>query len=225
MFNFIKESNYSVVSAGLAIDGAWSPDVKWDNAFTYVLNQRIYDSASGSLDLTGVDTLLDGYHYIITLFIDASGTVTAQNGVPLLSTVPLDLNNNIKDPILGQSVFGYLIVEANGAIFVPGTTPLDDSNVVVTYYDVNLLNSTSSNVTNTLFAGQLTTVGWAATEAFTIPGILSTDWAFVQMVNLGSTLAGVPALIADCTANTLSVNFGSDPGNDAVINYQILRAV
>lgn len=72
------------------------------------------------------------------------------------------------------------------------------------------------------FAGQPTTVGGAAAEAIAIPGVLNTDLAFVQLVNDGTN--NVTVSIAVCTADTLTVTFSADPGNDAVINYQILRA-
>ena len=72
------------------------------------------------------------------------------------------------------------------------------------------------------FAGQPTTVGGAAAEAFAVAGILATDLAFVQIVNNGTS--NVTALQAVCTANTLTVTFSADPVADTVFNYQILRA-
>jgi hypothetical protein len=72
------------------------------------------------------------------------------------------------------------------------------------------------------FAGQPTTVGGAAAEAFVIAGVLTTDLAFVQIVDNGT--ANVTALQAVCTANTLTVTFSADPGNDTIFNYQIIRA-
>lgn len=72
------------------------------------------------------------------------------------------------------------------------------------------------------FAGQPTTVGGAAAEAFAIPGVLNTDLAFVQIVDNGA--GNVTALQAVCTADTLTVTFSADPGNDVIFNYQILRA-
>lgn len=72
------------------------------------------------------------------------------------------------------------------------------------------------------FAGQPTTVGGAAAEAFAVAGVLVTDLAFVQIVNDGG--ANVTVLQAVCTADTLTVTFSANPGNDTVFNYQILRA-
>jgi hypothetical protein len=73
-----------------------------------------------------------------------------------------------------------------------------------------------------VFAGQHTTVGGAAAEAITVTGALNTDLAFVQLVNDGTS--NVSVLSAVVTANTLTVTFSANPGNDAVINYQLIRA-
>jgi len=72
------------------------------------------------------------------------------------------------------------------------------------------------------FADQVTTVGGAAAEAFTVTGAAATDRAFIQVVNDGT--ANVTVLQAVVTTNTLTVTFSANPGNDTVINYQLLRA-
>lgn len=73
------------------------------------------------------------------------------------------------------------------------------------------------------FMGQVTTVGGAAAEAFTVTGALAaSDRAFVQVVDNGTN--NVTVLQAVVTNDTLTVTFSADPGNDAVINYQLLRA-
>lgn len=72
------------------------------------------------------------------------------------------------------------------------------------------------------FAGQPTTVGGAAAEAIAVAGALITDLAFVQMVDNGTN--NVTIVDAVVTADTLTVTFSADPGNDAIINYQIIRA-
>lgn len=73
------------------------------------------------------------------------------------------------------------------------------------------------------FANQVTTVGGAAAEAFTVTGAVgATDRAFVQVVDDGSS--NVTVLQAVVTDNTLTVTFSANPGNDTIINYQIIRA-
>lgn len=73
------------------------------------------------------------------------------------------------------------------------------------------------------FANQVTTVGGAAAEAFTVTGALAaSDRAFVQVVDNGS--ANVTVLQAVVTNDTLTVTFSADPGADTIINYMIIRA-
>lgn len=73
------------------------------------------------------------------------------------------------------------------------------------------------------YAGQVTTVGGAAAEAFTVTGaVAATDRAFVQVVDKGT--ANVTVLQAVVTNNTLTVTFSGNPGADTIINYQLIRA-
>jgi len=72
------------------------------------------------------------------------------------------------------------------------------------------------------FAGQPTTVGGAASEAFTVTGAAATDLAFVQVVDNGTN--NVTVLQAVVTLDTLTITFSADPGNDCIFNYQLLRA-
>lgn len=73
-----------------------------------------------------------------------------------------------------------------------------------------------------VFAGQPTTAGGSVTEVITTTGALITDFAFVQVVDNGTS--NVTVLQAVVTADTLTVTFSADPGSDTVINYQIVRA-
>lgn len=73
------------------------------------------------------------------------------------------------------------------------------------------------------FFGQATTVGGAADEAITVTGaVAATDRAFVQVVDNGTN--NVTVISAVVTTNTLTVTFSGDPGADAIINYQLIRA-
>lgn len=72
------------------------------------------------------------------------------------------------------------------------------------------------------FAGQPTTVGGAAAEAFVVNGVAATDLAFVQIVDDGTNNVTVKQAV--CTLNTLTVTFSGNPGADCIFNYQILRA-
>ncbi len=73
------------------------------------------------------------------------------------------------------------------------------------------------------FMGQPTSVGGNATEAFAVAGALAaSDRAFVQIVNNGTN--NVTVLQAVVTNDTLTITFSGDPGNDTVLNYQLIRA-
>lgn len=72
------------------------------------------------------------------------------------------------------------------------------------------------------FAAQATTAGGAPAEAITVTGAAATDLAFVRLVDGGSNTVTVSSWAV--TANTLTVTFSGDPGNDAVIDYIIVRA-
>lgn len=102
---------------------------------------------------------------------------------------------------------------ANGAVT---TVKIADANVTLAKLSAGI-----APVGVIKFAGQDTTVGGAAAEAFVIPGVLVTDLAFIQVVNDGTNNRTV--LQAVCTANTLTVTFSGDPGADLVFNYQIIR--
>jgi len=72
------------------------------------------------------------------------------------------------------------------------------------------------------FAGQHTTAGGAADEAITVTGAAATDLAFVQMVDDGTS--NVTIVDAVVTTDTLTVTFSGDPGNDTIVNYQLINA-
>lgn len=105
---------------------------------------------------------------------------------------------------------------ANNAIT---TTKILNANVTLAKLAAGI---TPSHVIK--FANQVTTVGGAAAEAFTVTGaVAATDRAFVQVVDNGT--ANVTVLQAVVTTNTLTVTFSGNPGADTIINYQIIRAV
>lgn len=70
-------------------------------------------------------------------------------------------------------------------------------------------------------AGNLTSVGGAASEVFAVPGLLSTDIVLLTL----KTNAGNHSLRAYIpTTDSLTIRFEADPGAGTVISYQVLRA-
>lgn len=72
------------------------------------------------------------------------------------------------------------------------------------------------------YAGSITTVGGAASEAFTVNGVAATDLVFLQVKDNGTNNRTI--LEVAPTLNTLTVVFSGDPGADLVFYYQVLRA-
>lgn len=116
---------------------------------------------------------------------------------------------------------GDATIIASGALTIAAnaitTAKILDANVTLAKLAAGI---TPSHVIK--FASQVTTVGGAAAEAFVVTGAVgATDRAFVQVVDDGT--ANVTVLQAVVTDNTLTVTFSANPGNDCVINYQIIR--
>lgn len=109
---------------------------------------------------------------------------------------------------------GVITIENNAIT----TAKIDDAAVTVAKLEADLQ---PSHVVK--FAGQHTTAGGAAAEAITVTGAAATDLAFVQLVDPGTNTVSV--VQAQVAADTLTVTFSANPGNDAIINYQLLRAV
>ena len=72
------------------------------------------------------------------------------------------------------------------------------------------------------FAANYTTTGGAAAEAITLTGATTDDIVFVTLQDGGTNTVTIASSVV--TANTLTVTFSADPGADAIISYQLLRA-
>lgn len=121
----------------------------------------------------------------------------------------------------GVTMSGDATIATNGTLTIANDA-IDNAKIADNAVSLENLDSgiTPSHVTK--FAAEYTTTGGAAAEAITVNGVLATDLAFVQMVDDGTN--NVTVLQAATSADTLTVTFSGDPGNDAVINYQIIRA-
>ena len=123
---------------------------------------------------------------------------------------------------------GTITVVSAFATGVVGTANITDGAVTtVKIADANVtLAKLAAGITPShviKFAGQATTVGGAAAEAFTITGaVAATDRAFVQMVADGTN--NVTVLQAVVTTNTLTITFSGNPAADTIFNYQLIRA-
>jgi predicted RecA/RadA family phage recombinase len=72
------------------------------------------------------------------------------------------------------------------------------------------------------FAGTATTAGGAAAEDIAVVGALANDVAIVTIKDNGTN--NVTLLQSVAATDKITCTFSADPGNDAIINYMILRA-
>lgn len=157
--------------------------------------------------------------------------VSVSNGVITLSATSGDDALTNAHIFVGNSANVAADVAMSGDATIANTGALTIANNAVTTVKIADANVTLAKLAAGItpshvikFASQVTTVGGAAAEAFTVTGaVASTDRAFVQVVNDGTNNRTV--LQAVVTNNTLTVTFSGDPGNDLVFNYQIIRAV
>lgn len=115
------------------------------------------------------------------------------------------------------SGFYYVSNIANGVVTIQGLAVIGPGGVGL----ANLAAAVqASHVVK--YAGTETTAGGAALEAIAVPGVLATDIAFVQLVDNGTN--DVSVLTAEAGVDVVNVTFSADPGDDAEISYQVLRA-
>jgi hypothetical protein len=110
------------------------------------------------------------------------------------------------------------------ATAVTGAIHINNTGVTTLQAGVVDLSNLAAGITPSAivkFSDEYGTIGGAAAEAISIPGALSSDLAFVQLVDAGPNTVSV--LTADVTTNTLTVTFSGNPGAGAIINYQLLR--
>ncbi len=157
---------------------------------------------------TGVTSIVDGS--IVNADINASAAIAYSKLAALTS-------GNILVGSAGN-VATSVSMSGDVAISNTGVTTIQPGSI-----DLAMLSSGITPAAVIKFANQVTTVGGAAAEAFTVTGaVAATDRAFVQVVDNGT--ANVTVLQAVVTTNTLTVTFSGNPGNDTIINYQIIRA-
>lgn len=167
---------------------------------------------------TGVTAISAGA--IVNNDINASAAI-AFSKLAALSSGNIIVGNGGSQPT-SVAMSGDATLVASGALTIANnaitTAKILNANVTLAKLATGI---TPSHVIK--FADQVTTVGGAAAEAFVVTGALAaSDRAFVQVVNNGT--ANVTALQAVVTNDTLTVTFSGNPGNDTVINYQIIRA-
>lgn len=195
-----------------------------------VLPQTLSDIVllnNGDFDYQDTDMWLIYYATGIGFYTrDAStDSFVALTGNAGLSTTLSNTNifvGNASNVATGVAMSGDATISNTGALTIANnaitTAKILNANVTLAKLAAGI---TPSHVIK--FANQVTTVGGAAAEAFTVSGaVAATDRAFVQVVDNGT--ANVTVIQAVVTTNTLTVTFSGNPGSDCIINYQLIRA-
>lgn len=166
----------------------------------------------------GVTSIVDGS------IVDAAVNAAAAIAYSKLAALPSGdiLVGSAGNVATAVAMSGDATIVASGALTIAAnaitTAKILNANVTLAKLAAGI---TPSHVIK--FANQVTTVGGAAAEAFAVAGALAaSDRAFVQVVDNGSS--NVTVLQAVVTNDTLTVTFSANPGNDTIINYQIIRA-
>ncbi len=173
---------------------------------------------TGDISITnaGVTAIVAGV--IVNADINASAAIAFSKFATLATGHILAGNGGV---VTDVALSGDATIGATGVLTIAAnaitTAKILDANVTLAKLAAGIA---PSHVVK--FGAQHTTVGGNAAEAITVTGALATDLAFVQMVNDGT--ANVTIVNAVVTSNTLTITFSADPGNDCIINYQLLRA-
>lgn len=211
------------VGANWSLDAGSNTGIGLTNGHIFVGNASnvaadVAMSGDVTISNTGVTAIAAGV--IVNADINAAAAIAFSKLAALTSgNILVGSAGNVATSV---AMSGDATIVASGALTIAAnaitTTKILDANVTLAKLAAGI---TPSAVIK--FNSQVTTVGGAAAEAFTVTGALAaSDRAFVQVVDNGTN--NVTVLQAVVTNDTLTVTFSADPGNDAIINYQIIRA-
>ncbi len=210
------------VGANWSLDAGSNTAIGLTNGHIFVGNASniatdVAMSGDVTISNTGVTAIAAGV--IVNADINAAAAIAFSKLAALTSgNILVGSAGNVPTSV---TMSGDATIVASGALTIANnaitTVKILNANVTLAKLAAGI---TPSHVIK--FASQVTTAGGAPAEAITVTGAVgATDRAFVQVVNDGT--ANVTAIQAVVTDNTLTVTFSADPGNDTVINYQIIR--
>lgn len=162
----------------------------------------VYDLAVGDILMIEASDA-DGMYMVATVDRDA-GTITVSGFAP---TNSVDTANIVDGAVTAPKIASDAVTTAK--ILAANVTLAKLASGIAPAYVVK-------------YGAQYTTTGGAAAEAIAVAGVAATDLVFVQLKDNGTN--NVSVVTAAATLNTVTVTFSADPGADAVIYYQVLRA-
>lgn len=198
----LKPGQFTIVSAGTVNQGAAFSLVE---PLPQVIGVNDWFWVASSVNSGGLSDTLTSAHLYVGNSSNVATDVALSGDATLANTGALTIANNA-------------ISAAKIASDAVTTAKILNANVTLAK-----LAATIAPAAVIKFASQYTTTGGAAAEAITVTGaVAATDRAFVQMVDNGTN--NVTVLQAVVTTDTLTVTFSGNPGNDCIINYQLIRA-
>lgn len=157
----------------------------------------------------------DGVIYINTA---ADGATPTWNSVGNVSPSEITLANGkvliggVSGLAAAQDISGDVTITNSGVAAIGSSKILKvmlATGVKATYMDMFLDDS-------------YTTVGGAAAEVISVPGVVAGDKVIVSLYDAGTNTVSVVSAVAG--TDDITVTFSADPGNDAVIAYVVKRA-
>jgi len=162
----------------------------------------VYDLAVGDIIMIEASDA-DGMYIVATIDRDL-GTITLSGFAP---TNSVDTANIVDGAVTAAKIASDAVTTAK--ILNANVTLAKLASGITPAYVVK-------------YGAEYTTVGGAAAEAITVTGVAATDLVFVQLKDNGTN--NVSVVTAAATLNTVTITFSADPGNDAILYYQVLRA-
>ena len=126
------QMNKSFQSIALAITGGGTTTASRGGAFKGIVEGQPVTSAGAGVMPVLVGTILNGFYNVYCFYVSKAGAFTSLMGTAAATP---DLITWPTTPT-GTTMCGFIVVQANGANFVGGTTALDAGTANVVYYNV-----------------------------------------------------------------------------------------
>ncbi len=136
---------------------------------------------------------------------------TSTGGLPALTNGDIWVGNasNVATPVL---------MSGDVTITNAGVTAIGSGKVLKAMLGTGI----KANFIDMFLDDSYTTVGGAAAEVISVPGVVGTDKVIVSLYDNGTANVSIVSAVAGTDA--ITVTFSADPGNDTVIAYVVKRA-
>jgi hypothetical protein len=209
--------------AGTAAFATLSGDVTISNTGVATVDAIDLETAT----VTGIaDTeILIGTGAGTAAFATLSGDVTISNtGVATVDAIDLETATvtGIADTeiLIGTGAGTAAFATLSGDVTISNTGVATIGSGVVE--KTMLATGVKANFMDMFLDDSFTTVGGAAAEVISVPGVVGTDKVIVSLYDAGTNTVSIASAVAG--TDQITVTFSADPGNDAVIAYVVKRA-